>query len=63
MAFGIGVESCNTHCFFFFSPCSSDVENGTSERRKPGKSPPVSLQTPTSEVEHFDDGKKVDFAR
>ncbi|XP_042729753.1 GRAM domain-containing protein 2B isoform X2 [Lagopus leucura] len=41
----------------------SDVENGTSERRKPGKSPPVSLQTPTSEVEHFDDGKKVDFAR
>eukprot|EP00076_Gallus_gallus_P016807 XP_015136313.1 GRAM domain-containing protein 2B isoform X4 [Gallus gallus] len=42
---------------------SSDGENGTSERRKPGKSPAVLLQTPTSEVEHFDDGKKADFPR
>ncbi|XP_025000741.2 GRAM domain-containing protein 2B isoform X2 [Gallus gallus] len=41
----------------------SDGENGTSERRKPGKSPAVLLQTPTSEVEHFDDGKKADFPR
>lgn len=63
MAFGIGVNPAIHIAFFFFPPCSSDVENGTSERRKPGKSPPVSLQTPTSEVEHFDDGKKVDFAR
>ncbi|XP_021236360.1 GRAM domain-containing protein 3 isoform X7 [Numida meleagris] len=41
----------------------SDGENGTSERRKPGKSPAVLLQAPTSEVERFDDGKKVDVAR
>ncbi|XP_015705514.1 GRAM domain-containing protein 2B isoform X2 [Coturnix japonica] len=42
---------------------SSDGENGTSERRKPGKSPAGLLQTANNEVEHFDDGKKVDFAR
>ncbi|OXB66103.1 hypothetical protein ASZ78_012446 [Callipepla squamata] len=41
----------------------SDGENGTTERRKPGKSPAVLLHTPTSEVEYFDDGKKFDVAR
>ncbi|XP_072215875.1 GRAM domain-containing protein 2B isoform X2 [Excalfactoria chinensis] len=41
----------------------SDGENGTSERRKPGKSPAGLLQTANNEVEHFDDGKKADFAR
>ncbi|NXD30055.1 GRM2B protein, partial [Spelaeornis formosus] len=42
---------------------SSDGENGTDEKRKPGKSPTVSLHTPTSEMEYFDDRKKVDVAR
>ncbi|XP_027302291.1 GRAM domain-containing protein 2B isoform X1 [Anas platyrhynchos] len=42
---------------------SSDGENGTDERRKPGKSPTLLLQTPTGEVEHTDDRKKVDVAR
>lgn len=41
----------------------SDGENGTDERRKPGKSPTLLLQTPTGEVEHTDDRKKVDVAR
>ncbi|KFP85560.1 GRAM domain-containing protein 3, partial [Acanthisitta chloris] len=40
----------------------SDGENGTDEKRKAGKSPTV-LQTPTSEMEYFDDRKKVDVAR
>lgn len=47
----------------YFYPCSSDGENGTDEKRKAGKSPTVSLQTPTSEMEYFDDRKKVDVAR
>ncbi|KAM9507657.1 GRAM domain-containing protein 2B isoform 6-T6 [Guaruba guarouba] len=42
---------------------SSDGENGTDEKRKAGKSPAVLLQTPTSEMEYFDDRKKVDVAR
>ncbi|XP_050572499.1 GRAM domain-containing protein 2B [Cygnus atratus] len=42
---------------------SSDGENGTDERKKPGKSPILLLQTPTGEVEHFDNRKKVDVAR
>ncbi|KAF4787587.1 GRAM domain-containing protein 3 [Turdus rufiventris] len=42
---------------------SSDGENGTDEKRKAGKSPTVSQQTPTSEMEYFDDRKKVDVAR
>ncbi|NXA24570.1 GRM2B protein, partial [Ibidorhyncha struthersii] len=41
----------------------SDGENGTDEKRKAGKSPTVLLQTPTSEMEYFDDRKKVDVAR
>ncbi|NXL90427.1 GRM2B protein, partial [Alectura lathami] len=41
----------------------SDGENGTDEKRKPGKSPTVLLQTPASEAEHFDDRKKVGVAR
>ncbi|NWR74822.1 GRM2B protein, partial [Centropus unirufus] len=41
----------------------SDGENGTDEKRKAGKSPPVLLQSPTSEVEYFDDRKKADVAR
>ncbi|XP_065601705.1 GRAM domain-containing protein 2B isoform X1 [Cyrtonyx montezumae] len=41
----------------------SDGENGTTERRKTGKSPAVLLQTRTSEVEYFDNGKKYDVAR
>ncbi|NXP86218.1 GRM2B protein, partial [Passerina amoena] len=41
----------------------SDGENGTDEKRKAGKSPTVSLQTPTSEMEYFDDRKKVDLDR
>lgn len=50
-------------CLFILYPCSSDGENGTDEKRKAGKSPTVSLQTPTSEMEYFDDRKKVDVAR
>ncbi|KAK4816250.1 hypothetical protein QYF61_013884, partial [Mycteria americana] len=42
---------------------TSDGENGTDEKRKAGKSPTVLLQTPTSEMEYFDDRKKVDLAR
>ncbi|KAM7023922.1 GRAM domain-containing protein 2B isoform 4-T4 [Acridotheres tristis] len=42
---------------------SSDGENGPDEKRKAGKSPTVSLQTPTSEMEYFDDRKKADIAR
>ncbi|XP_063277860.1 GRAM domain-containing protein 2B isoform X4 [Prinia subflava] len=42
---------------------SSDGENGTDEKRKAGKSPTVSLHTPTSEMEYFDDRKRVDVAR
>ncbi|XP_071436044.1 GRAM domain-containing protein 2B isoform X2 [Pithys albifrons albifrons] len=42
---------------------SSDGENGTDEKRKAGKSPTLLLQTPTSEMEYFDDRKKVDVAR
>ncbi|XP_054666309.1 GRAM domain-containing protein 2B isoform X3 [Grus americana] len=42
---------------------SSDGENGTDEKRKAGKSPTVLLQTPTIEMEYFDDRKKVDVAR
>ncbi|XP_027526688.1 GRAM domain-containing protein 2B isoform X4 [Neopelma chrysocephalum] len=42
---------------------SSDGENGTDEKRKAGKLPTVFLQTPTSEMEYFDDRKKVDVAR
>ncbi|NXD83398.1 GRM2B protein, partial [Halcyon senegalensis] len=41
----------------------SDGENGTDEKRKAGKSPTVLLQTPASEMEYFDDRKKVDVAR
>ncbi|XP_061874008.1 GRAM domain-containing protein 2B isoform X3 [Colius striatus] len=41
----------------------SDGENGTDEKRKAGKSPTVWLHTPTSEMEYFDDYKKVDVAR
>ncbi|XP_074875736.1 GRAM domain-containing protein 2B isoform X2 [Buteo buteo] len=41
----------------------SDGENGADEKRKPGKSPTVLLQTPTREMECFDDRKKVDVAR
>ncbi|NXN85321.1 GRM2B protein, partial [Bombycilla garrulus] len=41
----------------------SDGENGADEKRKAGKSPTVSLQTSTSEMEYFDDRKKVDLAR
>ncbi|KAJ7425450.1 GRAM domain-containing protein 3 [Willisornis vidua] len=41
----------------------SDGENGTDEKRKAGKSPTLLLQTPTSEMEYFDDRKKVDVAR
>ncbi|XP_075596761.1 GRAM domain-containing protein 2B isoform X3 [Balearica regulorum gibbericeps] len=41
----------------------SDGENGTDEKRKAGKSPTVLLQTPTIEMEYFDDRKKVDVAR
>lgn len=48
---------------YLFFPCSSDGENGTDEKRKAGKSPTVSLQTPTSEMEYFDDRKKVDVPR
>ncbi|XP_062483831.1 GRAM domain-containing protein 2B isoform X6 [Pezoporus occidentalis] len=43
----------------FLSP---DGENGTDEKRKAGKLPTV-LQTPTSEMEYFDDQKKVGVAR
>ncbi|XP_062483829.1 GRAM domain-containing protein 2B isoform X4 [Pezoporus occidentalis] len=39
-----------------------DGENGTDEKRKAGKLPTV-LQTPTSEMEYFDDQKKVGVAR
>ncbi|XP_071280451.1 GRAM domain-containing protein 2B isoform X3 [Agelaius tricolor] len=45
------------------APRLSDGENGTDEKRKAGKSPTVSLQTPTSEMEYFDDRKKVDLDR
>ncbi|XP_030323757.1 GRAM domain-containing protein 2B isoform X2 [Calypte anna] len=41
----------------------SDGENGTDEKRKAGKSPTGLPQTPTSEMEYFDDRKKVDIAR
>ncbi|KQK76308.1 GRAM domain-containing protein 3 [Amazona aestiva] len=41
----------------------SDGENGTDEKRKAGKLPAMLLQTPTSEMEYFDDRKKVDVAR
>ncbi|NWJ09625.1 GRM2B protein, partial [Crypturellus undulatus] len=40
----------------------SDGENGSDEK-KTGKSPTVLLQTPTSEVEYFEDRKKVGVAR
>ncbi|XP_054041165.1 GRAM domain-containing protein 2B isoform X1 [Rissa tridactyla] len=42
---------------------SSDGENGTDEKRKAGKSPTVLLHTASSEMEYFDDRKKVDVAR
>ncbi|XP_025971139.2 GRAM domain-containing protein 2B-like isoform X3 [Dromaius novaehollandiae] len=42
---------------------SSDGENGSDEKRKTGKSPTILLQTPISEVEYFDDRKKVGVAR
>ncbi|XP_064294411.1 GRAM domain-containing protein 2B isoform X1 [Phalacrocorax carbo] len=42
---------------------SSDGENGTDEKRKAGRSPTLLLQTPTGEMEYFDDRKKVDVAR
>ncbi|NWI94749.1 GRM2B protein, partial [Pitta sordida] len=42
---------------------SSDGENGTDEKRKAGKSPTMLLQTPVSEMEYFDDRKKVGVAR
>jgi len=48
---------------FCSSFCSSDGENGTDEKRKAGNSPTVLLQTSTSEMEYFDDRKKVDVAR
>ncbi|XP_068781881.1 GRAM domain-containing protein 2B-like isoform X3 [Struthio camelus] len=41
----------------------SDGENGSEEKRKTGKSPTILLQTPTAEVECFDDRKKVGVAR
>ncbi|XP_051499441.1 GRAM domain-containing protein 2B isoform X2 [Apus apus] len=41
----------------------SDGENGTDEKRKVGKLPTVLPQTLASEVEYFDDRKKVDIAR
>ncbi|NXY19372.1 GRM2B protein, partial [Atrichornis clamosus] len=41
----------------------SDGENGTDEKRKAGKSPTVLLQTPTSEMEYFDDRRKLDVPR
>ncbi|NXG30155.1 GRM2B protein, partial [Dromaius novaehollandiae] len=41
----------------------SDGENGSDEKRKTGKSPTILLQTPISEVEYFDDRKKVGVAR
>ncbi|NXV47550.1 GRM2B protein, partial [Uria aalge] len=41
----------------------SDGENGTDEKRKSGKSPTVLLHTASSEMEYFDDRKKVDVAR
>ncbi|XP_054041167.1 GRAM domain-containing protein 2B isoform X3 [Rissa tridactyla] len=41
----------------------SDGENGTDEKRKAGKSPTVLLHTASSEMEYFDDRKKVDVAR
>ncbi|KFV66850.1 GRAM domain-containing protein 3, partial [Dryobates pubescens] len=41
----------------------SDGENGTDEKRKAGRSPTVLLQTPSSEMEYFDDRKKIDVAR
>ncbi|NXI59884.1 GRM2B protein, partial [Chloroceryle aenea] len=41
----------------------SDGENGADEKRKAKKSPAMLLQTPTSEMEYFDDRKKVDVAR
>ncbi|XP_064498307.1 GRAM domain-containing protein 2B isoform X6 [Pseudopipra pipra] len=44
-------------------PRLSDGENGTDEKRKAGKLPTVLLQTPSSEMEYFDDRKKVDVAR
>lgn len=64
MVFDIVMNPAKHIAFFFFFPlCSSDGENGTDERRKPGKSPTLLLQTPTGEVEHIDDRKKVDVAR
>lgn len=48
---------------FFFCLCSSDGENGTDEKRKAGKSPTMLLQTSASEMEYFDDRKKLDVAR
>ncbi|KAM9587348.1 GRAM domain-containing protein 2B isoform 4-T4 [Morphnus guianensis] len=44
------------------APCAYG-ENGADEKRKAGKSPTVLLQTPTREMECFDDRKKVDVAR
>ncbi|KFP14099.1 GRAM domain-containing protein 3, partial [Egretta garzetta] len=41
----------------------SDGENGADENRKAGKSPTVLLQTPTTEMEYFEDRKKIDVAR
>ncbi|KFP92031.1 GRAM domain-containing protein 3, partial [Apaloderma vittatum] len=41
----------------------SDGEVGTDEKRRAGKSPTVLLQTPTTEMEYFDDRRKVDVAR
>lgn len=71
VAFDIGMNpaihiSISFFLFFFSfsSPlCSSDGENGADEKRKAGKSPAVLLQTPTREMECFDDRKKVDVAR
>ncbi|KGL74003.1 GRAM domain-containing protein 3, partial [Tinamus guttatus] len=40
----------------------SDGENGSDEK-KPGKSPTILLQSPTSEVEYFEDRKKAGVAR
>lgn len=65
MVFDIGMNPAIhiSISFFNFSLCSSDGENGTDEKKKAGKSSPVLLQTSTSEMEYFDDRKKVDVTR
>nr|XP_006130176.2 GRAM domain-containing protein 2B isoform X1 [Pelodiscus sinensis] len=51
----------NEDCFL--SLCRSDGEYGAEEKKKAGKSPSVLPQTPSNEVEYFDDRKKVGAAR